>query len=85
MNTEKNILSALRSLSDDDKKSILARRADERINRPKDDLSSLTNIELVELDDFKDYCKTLDIIPTKRQASKRRQDFIKWLANKNQE
>ena len=75
---EKNILSPFEGLPEDDKRIILARQAELRMNRPKKEVRDLTNAEIAELEDFKEFCELNKIESSKGQASKSKEDFIKW-------
>lgn len=69
----------LKNLRKEKLRAILARQVEERLNRPQKKIEELTNAEVADLKDFKDFCAQMGIVPTKRQAGKRREEFIRWL------
>lgn len=83
MSVEKNIPPPFEGFSDDDKRAILARQTEQRFIRPEKSVRDFTNAEISRRDDFKEFCELNGVEPSKRQASKSREDFIKWCdANK---
>lgn len=81
MNIENNTLSFLKNLSEEEKRSIAARQSEQRLEQSKK-IQDLSNTEIAELEDFKVFCEQNGSVPTKRQASKRKKEFIKWYEEK---
>lgn len=66
--------------------ALLDKQEQERQIRPQARVEELTNAEVAELSSFKDFCVQLNIVPTKRQAGKCKEEFMRWLKeNKTQE
>lgn len=78
MNEILNLAKTLNSLSESEKSRILNEQSKKRLYE-KRDINSLTNAEILEIDEFKKFCVENNIEPTKRQAGKKRGDFINWL------
>ncbi len=71
----------INAMSDDKKRQILHKQAEKRIKK-KVNINDLTNRELAKREDFKKFCLKKGVEPTKRQASKKRDMFLKWKENK---
>lgn len=85
MGIENKVFSQLKGLSENDLKAILARQAKQRLEQPSKKLQDLSNAEIAKREDFKIFCEQNGAVPTKRQASIHKEEFIKWHEENNPE
>ena len=74
-----NPIEKFKQLSKEELRAILAKQTEERLHKPRPEVKDLTNAEILAMEEFQDFSGEKNFEPTKRQATKRREEFEKWL------
>ena len=82
----KNLLATFNALPEEEQKRI-ARESIERGREGKRQefrVENQNNAQIAGMEEFQIFCSEKNITPSKRQASKLREEFIKWYNEKNE-